>query len=114
MSYRWFEDLSERASRIVGHPYSFAVAACFVGSWLVAEWFWNMGRGWSLLADAFTLTLLFLMQRANNKFADATQAKLDKLARRLGVEEAVGQDRRMTDEEIQRQRDRECDGGCES
>lgn len=86
MSKKLFERVSCAVSQWVGRPEAMWVAGLLLVSWVAAGFLWDdLPEAYGTLADAITLTLVFVMQAANNRDNLAVHVKLDEIGDHLGI-----------------------------
>jgi low affinity Fe/Cu permease len=80
-----FDRLARNASRAVGKPLAFGLALCLVVAWLVSGPLFGFSDTWQLVINTgttiVTFLIVFLIQHAQNRDAEAVQVKLDELLR---------------------------------
>ena len=78
-----FAKFARKTSTIIGTPYAFALAVCFILLWAVAGPFMGFTERWQLIVNTgttiVTFLVVFLIQTTQNKDSRALHLKLDEL-----------------------------------
>lgn len=82
-----FGQFAKRISRLAGRPISFFVATMFIAAWGITGPLFHYSDTWQLVINTSTTVITFLMvfliQHAQNRDAEAIQIKLDEIIRAL-------------------------------
>lgn len=81
----WFSHFAQTASRMVGNPRAFLVAAAIVAGWALSGPLFDFNDTWQLVINTgttiITFLMVFLIQNTQNRDAEAMHIKLDELIR---------------------------------
>jgi low affinity Fe/Cu permease len=84
-STSWFVRLAKGTARAAGRPYAFLLAVLVVAAWLVTGPIFRFSDSWQLVINTgttiVTFLMVFLIQNAQYRDAEAVQVKLDELLR---------------------------------
>jgi low affinity Fe/Cu permease len=84
-SRSWFARFAKATARAAGRPYAFLLAALVVAAWLVTGPIFRFSDSWQLVINTgttvVTFLMVFLIQNAQYRDAEAVQLKLDELLR---------------------------------
>jgi len=84
-SRSWFARFARQTSRWTGRPSAFFVALAVVIAWVVTGPFYRFSDTWQLVINTgttvVTFLMVFLIQNAQYRDAEAVQMKLDELLR---------------------------------
>ena len=84
-SASWFARFAKATARAAGRPYAFLLAVLVVAAWLVTGPIFRFSDSWQLVINTgttiVTFLMVFLIQNAQYRDAEAVQVKLDELLR---------------------------------
>lgn len=84
-SASWFARFAKTTARTAGRPYAFLLAVLVVAAWLVTGPIFRFSDSWQLVINTgttiVTFLMVFLIQNAQYRDAEAVQVKLDELLR---------------------------------
>jgi low affinity Fe/Cu permease len=100
-----FHKFAQKASAIVGSPWSFLIAIVIIIIWLVTGPLFHFSDTWQLVINTsttiVTFLMVFLIQNTQNRDAKAIHLKLDELLRGVkGARNALIDLEDLTDEEL--------------
>jgi low affinity Fe/Cu permease len=106
-----FSRFARWTARAAGHPSAFLIALLVVGFWALTGPVFGFSDTWQLVINTgttiVTFLMVFLIQNTQNRDSVAVQLKLDELVRAVrGAHNAVLDMEELTDEELDRLRDR--------
>ncbi len=83
----WFTRFANWTARIAGRPSAFVLALTVIVAWVTTGPLFGFSDSWQLVINTgttiVTFLMVFLIQNAQNRDAEATQVKLDELIRAI-------------------------------
>ncbi len=83
----WFTRFANWTARIAGRPTAFVLALAVIVTWVTTGPLFLFSDSWQLVINTgttiVTFLMVFLIQNAQNRDAEATQVKLDELIRAM-------------------------------
>lgn len=105
----WFESLAERAARLAGSRYAFAVAFSIIFAWGVTGPFFHFSDTWQIIINTattiVTFLMVFLLQNSQNRGDAAIHVKLDEIIRSTAASNTVIGLQEKTEAEIKQAAD---------
>jgi low affinity Fe/Cu permease len=100
-----FTELSDRATYILGSPWSVLTSVALIIAWLLSGPFFHFSDTWQLVINTTTTVITFIMvfviQASTNRFGKAMMLKMDEILLALPqdrADEAIGAEKLTEDE----------------